>query len=598
MRERFRPRPLFEVLFSGLIAACLALLMPGAGLAQGTAKDLDARAVIIDASGSMRGKSYSRGDGSRWDETMVLIDRFFNELKSRGDTVPTQMFIFGGRYNFVEEQRQELAKPASRREFTTSTSVKPEHPMCGDIDQITTGWVPPSKQFPKDLRAYLGTLGNGGDPKGGMTPQGLAIVEALELLVAQFGPKVTAEVRIFSDFEALNCIDENQTLCDQVLSALNPIIQAGGSVKFGILAVPSSALASVLDQCAPSRTTDHDDGDDEKETIDEYLDTVAVTAQVKAGNTAVLNAGFVDLVGMRFRAFTPGTAALVAGGPAKQPLDVGTDTFDFELTDGSTTWKTTQTITSATNVVFVVDPGGIQLQATLGGAPIAQLDGVEIVETATGRNIGPSGWQSLLARYSVMPGNYWVTGHLGGVTQTVPVNVSAGKSTPVSLSFSQRHSAPSSRAVTLRLDVRQPTLHPSNLPPYDPQVTLHSVGMALKPLTRGSNTLSLEPGDYELHVSSATGHVLQFTVNEGAAPLDVVVVVTPGQIESTAPVSGGYFELETSTGQGLFQLTGDEVRQSLPDGDYRLVHFRPDGSSVTSPVFSVETGEVETVQWR
>ena len=553
---------------------------------------LDARVVILDASGSMRRNSYPQNEGTRWNEAMALAEEYFDQLEDLGDTVPTEVLIFGAETNFVETLRREQRKPAAQREFNNSAEYPQTGPLCKDIKSVTGGFAAPTTGTFDRLKSYISGLPNG-TPGGGMTPQGSAINMALESIIAEHGKGGRYQIAAFSDFEDINCAPPDQTVCEQILPNLNFLADAGGSVEIRILEIPSSNLVFDVLDCVPAKTDSHDPGGDTpQKTIKDFLDTVSVTAKVTSTTPGLLNAGTIDLIGMTFQAYPANSRTLASGGPAQSSLPLSKGLYDFVLTDGQNTWRTKRDVQTDADIVFSIEAGRIELTATANGQPLNQLDALEIID-ASGRNLLPGGAAQLNRDFVLMAGTYTVKGSARGMTQTVPVNVRFDDTTTAALDFSRAAAGTTPRSVAIELDVRQPTL---DLLPYSPSVVLVDSSGVTKPLTQRQSAVSLDPGNYGITVEGARRHILSFVVPSGVQPVDVRVVVTPGWFEAQAPVAGGSFELQDASGRALAALTGDAVRQSISDGSYILVHIGPDGQRREARM-EITTGDFTEVRF-
>ena len=565
-------KQVFRFIGSIWLVLAFAVLASSDVVAQSQQGPIDARVLVIDASGTMAREDYDLSEGSRWNEAMALVEAYFSQLEERNDAIPTEVLIFGAETYFLGALSKEMRKQAGQRQFTNSLNYPIDGPLCQDIRFVTSGFEVPTKKTWKTVKNYVNDL-PGRKPPGGMTPQGPAFNMALDRLIAKYGTDVNAEIVAFSDFESPNCAPRDQTVCDQILPNLNLLKSNGGRAEMRILGIPSTNLVGDLLKCVPVKEVVHDP--DPKitpdDTIDDLLGDLRVTASVRSTTPGLLNAGTIDLNGLTFTAHKSGKPAVAAGGPAQNGLAVAAGVYDFVLSRGSDTWRVTQDIQNDQEIVFLVDAGRVLLSAARNGTAISQLDAVEIRD-ATGRNVAPSGGAALSAEFVLMAGQYELTGQESGETKSLPVTVSFGATTPVALAFSKVGTK--TRPVSIELDIRQPTL---DVVDFNPQIELSGGGTTPVVLSNQRNALSLEAGSYTVSVGRTRQHNLSFQVPNGVAPMDVRVVVTPGWFEATAPVSGGSFEVLDASGAPIATLTGDRVRHSIADGTYTLVHVSSDG---------------------
>ena len=554
---------LFSVLVCGLYGVRESAAQP-----QITA--LDARVVIIDASGSMSQRSYPNGEGSRWNEAMALAEEYFSQLEERGDAVPTEVMIFGSETSFLETLAREQRKPNAQQQFSNSQEYPINGALCSDLRFVTSDFAAPSEQTFQTLRRYISSL-PGGAPRGGMTPQGPAINMAIQRLIAKYGAGVKAQIVSFSDFEAFNCAPPELSVCEQILPSLNLLNRNGGRAEMRILEIPDSTLVEELFKCAPSKTVVHDPGGSTpKKTVEELLDEVNVVATARSTTPGLLNAGMIDLGGMSLQVFRPGKTVVIAGGPADAVIPIEPGRYDFVLSNGAQQWRVTQDVQQDQQIVFDVAAGRVKLSATRNGSPLSQLSSVEIRDSKGGI-AAPAGGTATPAEFVLMAGQYELIAQDRGQTRRLPVTVSFGGSTPVDVTFSEAAANP--RPVTVAVDIRQPTV---DVVAFNPAVQLSGGGIAPVTLSNTLNSLNLAPGVYDVSVGGIRKHNLTLTVPPGTGEVAVRVVVTPGWFEAIAPMRGGTFELLDASGKVIATFLGNTVRHSLADGTYRLAHIGDD----------------------
>lgn len=557
--------------FSRLLVCAFCALLSVAQPALAQTKTVDARIVILDASGSMATRNeYPTRGANRWDEVTALAEEYFDQLEERSDNVPTEVMIFGATTSYSDAIERERKKPASQRRFTNSVNYPASGPLCEDIKFVTSNFAPPGSTTWKTLDDYISDLGEN-PPPGGMTPQGPAFNLAIKRLIAKYGPGVHAEIVTLSDFEEVNCAPPDQTICAQIAPSLQQLKQGRGSVEMRVIGVPNSRLAPDLQECLPISEDKHDPADTPQKTIEDFLGNISVVATVRSQTAGVLNPSNIDLHGMTFQVFKKGRA-LVAGGPAQDSVPVAPGTYLFVLSNGSEEWTVEQEVKTSQTIEFNVDAGTLELNATRDGAPLSQLDAVEIRDR-TGTNIAPAVATRGVANYPLMAGQYELVVRSGGQTKTLPISVSFGKRTSASVDFNSSSNVP--RSVSIILDIRTPSV---DVIPFNPSVRLSGSGIAPMPLTSARNSLSLVAGSYDVAIGGARPHSLRFDVADGTTPMEVRIVVAPGWFEAKAPVPKGSFELLNASGTVIATFDDDVLRHSIADGNYTLVHIDADGN--------------------
>lgn len=566
---------MMRLVLNSLCLIC-ALVLGSALVAQTPIRGQEGRVIILDVSGSMNRGGFRSGPSKRWDNALVGLEEILDQLQGRGDTVPTALVTFGNRYKWADvssKYKSSYHYPASGR-------------LCSDVT-VQTEFNPLDRASSRQVLEVAK-----GQKPSGLTPLPLALNLALELL----DPKHGGEIIVVSDMEKSNCLHKGQSLCGAIEQELRKFREGKKlTVYFRVLATPNAGFADAIEDCGRSTTEPIDEDDPDHEgAVERLLGTVPVDVLLTAGGAGNFDPNGIDPAGFIVTAIDKATGKSVSSGPPGV-LNVPPGAYTFQASHGGKTWEKDATVNSRGTVQVQVDGGQISIRALdARNAPIARLQKIEILDQA-GRSVWSTSNFGLPERLNLGSGLYRIVGTIPGQPSVeVKVPLKPAELSDAVLRFDGQSQA---NEVAIDLTIHQPTLMPANRSEYAPRVTLITPDGSRTVLSPGVTSVPLNPGTHEIIVDATRPHRLVTDIRRSNDLQHLDILVTPGWFSARMVNYEGKFELLSSSDDPLFSFDDRLVEHSLPDGTYKLVVRRANGSSSAPQTFEIVTGELVELQF-
>lgn len=532
------------------------------------------RVIIVDASGSMRAKSYSsRRSPTRMDQAKLIYNAYIDHLADEDDPVPTAVHIFGSKYNWDDELKN------ARGQFTSPSNYPITGKMCRDV-KIVTDFSVITDTNARDIKSKLKDV-----TWNGMTPIHISLNEALKLLKAD----AQNELVMISDFDEPNCLPPGVTICEMIAPQLERFKSAGGGVRVTVLETPFSKLRESLAECLnitgfPLKRDDDDHDDFVKKATDRF----SLTPELIAGGPNNLDPNGVQLSGLNLTAKDTGTDQIIHGGPVSE-IKLPKGTYELVVTDGAQEWQATATLSQDSKAPITVSPGVAVVNAVDGtGRRMDMLQTLNIKRPG-GAIIQTLNNVTLPTRLNLANGRYELTATSStGQAASAQADLTLGKDSNVRFAFAAQTNW---TQLSLNLLVSQPTLKTNTA--FAPIVRLIDPSGTTQQITNSGLNKAMAPGTYTVVIDGSTSGGMAFTIPNNGLAMDVTVEVTPGWFVAESKAADGKFELLDAAGEPLFQFNETVVQHSLPNGQYELVFVGRDQSR-TSQKFSILTG-VQTI---